>query len=60
MAYFKDPQRGLVYFGALSDVSESPYGQVMLQNPYFTAPNPHMTSHQFNKSAKKKISSPTP
>jgi hypothetical protein len=33
---------------------ESPYGQVMLQNPYFTAPNPHMTSHQFNKSAKKK------
>jgi hypothetical protein len=26
----------------------------MLQNPYFTAPNPHMTSHQFNKSAKKK------
>jgi hypothetical protein len=25
----------------------------MLQNPYFTAPNPHMTSHQFNKIAKK-------
>jgi hypothetical protein len=26
----------------------------MLQNPHFTALNPHMTSHQFNKIAKNK------
>jgi hypothetical protein len=32
----------------------------MVQNPPFTTPNPHMTSHQFNKSAKMKMSSPTP
>ena len=33
-------------------VDKSTYGSVMMQNPPFIAPNSHMTSHQFNKSAK--------